>query len=233
MNKIYVKKLNDLFEIEGPDYIEFEYNDSFENYNIYTKELNPFYGKKHTDETKKILSEKHKGKKMSDTFKLNVSKRFKLLWQDESFRKNICDKLKGRQISLEVRQKISKANTNKIFSESHKLAISKSRLGIKLAPFSEEHKNNISKSLKNKKKTIEHINKINKNPEKIKKTAEKHKGMKRSEESKNKMSAAKKGKKPSNYGMKYYYNPITEEKIMCKEGEQPNGFIRGFLPKRK
>lgn len=228
---LFIKKLNEIFDIDGPDYIEVDWD--LGEINNYKKELNPFYGKHHTEETKNILSEKHKGKKMSDTFKLNVSLRFKELWKNDEYRKKLCGKLTGRKLSFDVKQKISNSNKNKVFTESHRLAISKSRLGIKMKPFSNEHKNNISKSLKNKKKTLEHINKINKNPEKIKKTAEKHTGMKRSEESKSKMSEAKKGKKPSNYGMKYYYNPVTEEKIMCKEGEQPNGFVRGFLPKRK
>lgn len=43
-----------------------------------TDDKNPFYGKSHTDETKKILSDKRKGKSL-----------------DEKTKKKISDKLKG------------------------------------------------------------------------------------------------------------------------------------------
>ncbi len=40
-----------------------------------TKELNGWYGKKHSDETKKIISKKHLGKKKSQKMKDDMSKR--------------------------------------------------------------------------------------------------------------------------------------------------------------
>ena len=55
----------------------------------------------------------------------------------------IRNKLKGRHLTKETKEKISKSNKGKKFSERTKEKISKSKKGKK---FSEEHKNNLSKS---------------------------------------------------------------------------------------
>jgi hypothetical protein len=95
-------------------------------------------------------------------------------------------------------------------------------------------RNNYLSSLwKGVKKSEDHINKINKNPEKIKKTSDKHRGMKRSKETREKMSLAKRGKIPHNMGKKYCYNPETLDKKLCYIHEIPEGWVLGFIPKRK
>jgi hypothetical protein len=53
-NNLDCSRLNKLFNIDGPSKILLENND-FEGKCSYKKELNPFYGKKHTEETKDQL----------------------------------------------------------------------------------------------------------------------------------------------------------------------------------
>ena len=61
---------------EGKSEEEFEYfkkNISEKLKGKFEKEKNPFYGKHHTEETKKLMSEKHKGKKLSDEHRKRMS----------------------------------------------------------------------------------------------------------------------------------------------------------------
>ena len=167
------------------------------------------------------------------------------LWKNEEFRNKRIKEFRSRKLSQKTKDRISyiqKQNwqdpdykermlrSRSPITDEQRQKMSASKLG---KSFTESHKEKISKSLINKPKSKEHSNKINKNPEKIKKTAEKHRGMKRSDVARENMSKAKKGKSPHNKGKKYYYNPDTKNKILCFEGEQPNGFIRGFLSKHQ
>lgn len=76
-------------------------------------ENNAMYGKHHTEETRKRLSEKHKGKIISKETREKISK----------FQK-------GKVISKETLLKRSKALKGRIFSEEHKKKISQRRKGI-------------------------------------------------------------------------------------------------------
>jgi group I intron endonuclease len=71
---------------------------------------NPFFGKKHSDETINILREKSSRRKHSDEAKIKIS-------------------LSGRGLkrSMETRQKISNARKGMKFSEQHKLNLSIAR----------------------------------------------------------------------------------------------------------
>jgi len=81
-------------------------------------------------ETRRKLSESHKGKKLS-----------------EETKRRIGSSIKGRVYSEETILKMRKAKKGKIMSEDAKRKMSEKKLGIKLK---EEHKKNISKALKGK-----------------------------------------------------------------------------------
>jgi hypothetical protein len=136
----------------------------------------------------------------------------------------------GSKKTAKAKEKIRIKAIGRKHTENTKKILSKIRTGTSMIYKNPEERNRkISKALTGRSKTKEWINKINKNPAKIAKTAAKHKGMKRSEISRTKMSMAAKGRKPHNKGKKYYYNPITKEKILCFEKDVPGGFINGFL----
>ena len=61
---------------------------------------NPFYGRKHSEETKKKIGKVHKGKKLS-----------------EETKKKLSEAHKGKKLSEETRNKMSKAQTGKKHSE--------------------------------------------------------------------------------------------------------------------
>jgi len=88
-------------------------------------------GYKHTDETKKKMSQSGKGKKLS-----------------EEHKKKLSLSGKGRKLSDKTKRKISQSNKGRKHSEKHKKRISQSHKGKKL---SEEHKKKLSLSHKNKK----------------------------------------------------------------------------------
>ena len=164
-------------------------------------EINPFFGKHHSDETKELLSEINTGKTLSEETKQKISssllehydslseeekqEQFKNLKRGEDhymFGVTVSDdELKrlstlflGRKHTDESKQKMSQNSVNK---------------GI---PKSEEFKQHLSNILTGR--TNEWVQITNKNPEKIRKTAEKHRGMKRSEEACKNISASKIGK---------------------------------------
>lgn len=97
-------------------------------------ENNSFYNHKHTEESKKLIGEKSKGR----------------IFSDEA-RQKISDKLKGKKKpprTDEHKQHLSEANTGKKLSEETKHKLSKINKGKKL---SNEHKEKISESNKGKK----------------------------------------------------------------------------------
>jgi len=93
---------------------------------------NPMFGKhwNHSDETKKKLSESHKGIKRSNETLIKMS-----MIQ------------KGKILSIETKRKISIGNKNKIVSDETKRKISQAKIGIK---FSNEHKRKLSDARKNR-----------------------------------------------------------------------------------
>ena len=106
------------------------------NHQNYKGANNPFFGKKHTEETKKKLSEMRMGKKASMEARLKMSK-----------------SQKGRKYSLETRKKISESNIGRIISDEQRRKTSERNIGNKYCVgriLSEETKKKISESrLKN------------------------------------------------------------------------------------
>ena len=208
------------------------------NVRIMYGENNPFYGKQHTDTTKKMISEVQSTRQhIGDGIMLEGKSYLSMVdaIRATGLTKNQIISLAGNPdkdvyFCNEMKQKMAEEKFSNILDQRrNQKIISKQRfLGV---PKSEDHKKKISTSLSGKKKTKEHIDKINKNPTKIEKTAEKHRGMRRSEESRNKMSAAAKGRQASNKGFVYCYNAETKEKMMCKPEDVPDGWVRGFAPK--
>jgi len=205
-------------------------------------ENNGFYGKTHSEETRKMISENSRGRKPTKETRQLMSEASKLMWQDKEKRHAIVEALKNRKHSEETKQLIREKNTGKFVSPEVGRKISESKKQIFDSMSEEEYQewyNKVhnpesrakrSNSLKGKKKTPEWVDKINRNPEKISKTAEKHRGMKRTADAKRKMSEAKKGKPAKNKGKIYIHNPQTKEKMMIDKNDTiPSGWCRGFI----
>lgn len=106
----------------------------------------------HTEETKKKISETHKG----NTYWLGKH-------HTEESKKKISNNKIGTVITEEARQKISKANTGKKRTEESKKKMSESMKGNQNSSGyiqTEEHKRKISNSLRGKTHTEEHKRKI-------------------------------------------------------------------------
>lgn len=213
------------------------------NVRIMHAENNPFFGKTHTPETRRIISQKNLGKKRQDkkegiqlevngvTYKsisdaaktLNITiKKVTVMVGDPKTNDQFLDterQEKAEKLFLEriERLKINKKNQIERFSR----------------PKTEDHKQKISLAHKGKTIPKEQVERVNKNPIKITKTAEKHRGMKRSEETKRKMSVAGKGRESFGKGKVYCYDPQTLETKLCYLNEIPDGWNRGFIPKCK
>lgn len=108
-------------------------------------ELNPFFGKKHTDETKELLSKLTKNKIVSEETKRKMS-----LYQQnmpEEHKLNISKSLKGKKktpLSKETKDKLSKIMYGKIVSNETRIKMSKS---LKGKSKSDKHKLNLSKKI--------------------------------------------------------------------------------------
>ena len=133
-----------------------------------------FYGKKHSKETQRKMSESKKGHIVS-----------------EETRKKLSEANKGKKLLEETKAKISKSTKGKTVSEEARKNISKSKSGKNHPLFgkhpSEETRKKLSESHKGKKLP----------EEQKKKMSEAHKGKKFSKETRRKMSEANKGKKLS------------------------------------
>ena len=98
----------------------------------FTKELNPFYGKKHSEETRKIISEKAKGRKHSEEAKRKMSIASKGKPKSETMKRRLSEARKGKcWISLEGRKRIGEANHNRIIKEQTREKWTKQRKGRK------------------------------------------------------------------------------------------------------
>ena len=91
-------------------------------------ENNPLYGKHHSDETKKKMSEAHKVKHYSDETRKKIS---------EETKEKMSEAHKGKHHSEEAKKKMSEAqkgkpspNKGKRFSEEHKKNIGEARKGM-------------------------------------------------------------------------------------------------------
>jgi predicted restriction endonuclease len=85
-------------------------------------ESNPFYGKKHSEETKEKLRKSAKGRKMSDETKRKISEKMKgrsNYWlkgkkMTPEQRKNLSDIRKGKKKTIEHRKKLSDAQKGEL-----------------------------------------------------------------------------------------------------------------------
>jgi group I intron endonuclease len=119
------------------------------------------YNKQVSDETRKRMSEAHKGKKIS---KESIEKRVKRgsdhygygKQRDEETRKKISQSLTGKKQSDETKLKRSKSLTGRKMSQE---AVEKSRIARTGIKFSEQARKNLSEAHKGKKQSLETIQK--------------------------------------------------------------------------
>lgn len=213
------------------------------NVRIMMGKNNPWYGKKHKQETIDSIRNINinKNQTTEDDIVIDGIKYHSFYHLANSLDMTI-GQLKNKM--LEPNNGYINQNRQKNLSEYMK-QLEKRKLQNKVAksimmkeiantPRTDEWKKNISNALTGKEKTKEHTNKINKNPEKIRKTAEKNTGSKRSEETKRKMSELKKGKPAKNKGKICIYNKENYEvKTIIKTQIIPEGWSRGTGPRNK
>jgi len=213
------------------------------NVRIMVGENNGFFGKQHSNEVLKQLSEFNVGRNVLEDDDIIIDNVRYNSFSDAKNKLNLSTRVLIDIMLLpnngyvdiirqeKLQEKINDIELRKLENNIASGIACKERFaGVVL---SEERRTNLSISRKGIPKTEEHVNKINKNPEKIRKTAEAHTGMKRKSETKEKMSLAKKGKAPHNKGKIYCYDPKTLETLLCFEYEIPEGWCRGVLSRRK
>ena len=111
-------------------------------YGACSGELNPWYGKKHTEEAKRLIGEVHTGKTVS-----------------EETRQKMSEAQKGKKHTEEAKRKMSEDRKGRIpwnkgktgvyaLSEETKRKLSEATKGVKKGPFSEEHKRKLSEAKK-------------------------------------------------------------------------------------
>ena len=146
-------------------------------------------GKHPSKETRKKMSEAHKGKKLPPF--------------SEEHKRKISEALKGKKVSKETKEKMSEARKGKKLSEEHRKKISEAMKGkpkpwFRGKKLSEEHKRKISEGGKGKKLSEETKRKLSENAKK-KGFGKWMKGFKFSEETRKKMSEQRKGENGSNW----------------------------------
>ena len=116
------------------------------------------------EETKKKMSESHKGKYRSDETKQKISETKKGKYRSDETKQKISEAKKGKQLSEETKKKLSEAHSGekhhffgKHHSEETKQKMSESHKGKQ---FSVEHKQKMSESHKGKHLSVEHKRKI-------------------------------------------------------------------------
>lgn len=101
-----------------------------------------------SEETKKKISQAHKGKHLSEETIQKMLKTRQGYHHSKETRKKMSDAAKGHFVSEETKQKIGKHHRGKIISDEQKLKISHALKGRKLGPNSEEHNRKISEALR-------------------------------------------------------------------------------------
>lgn len=174
-------------------------------------EINPFFGKKHTQESLQKMSNSHKGFRHTEESKRKIGEGVKnsesyIAYTKSEKRKEDCRRtFLGKHLSDEHKAKISQNNKGKVNSEETRLKISIANKGQKRSKEFCEHLSRIHKGSK-KPWMIE----FNKRPEKIAKTAATHTGMKRSEQACENISKSLIGKfkgEESNSFIGWYITP--------------------------
>lgn len=98
----------------------------------FTKEQNPFYGRKHSEETKRIISKKATGRKLSEEAKKKISIANKGRPKPETMKKRLSEARKGRcWMSLDGRRRIGEANHNRVITEQTRQKMIQQRKGRK------------------------------------------------------------------------------------------------------
>lgn len=95
---------------------------------------NTFYNHKHTEETKKIIGEKSKGRSVSEETRKKLSDKLKGKKKPprtDEHKHHLSEANKGKKLSEETKQKLSKINKGKKLSNEHKEKISESNKGKK------------------------------------------------------------------------------------------------------
>lgn len=72
-------------------------------------EDNAFYGRTHSEETKRIISENNKGRKRSEAHRQSISKAQKGVPKSEEHRRKIGEKSRGRSHTEEAKEKLANA----------------------------------------------------------------------------------------------------------------------------
>jgi hypothetical protein len=167
---------------------------------------NPFYGKHHSEETKRKLKLVNIGKKATIETKRKMSENRKGENNGNYGNRGKLNPLYGKSKSIETRKKLSEKMKGKILSEEHKHKISESNKGKLI---SEETKKKMSEA---QKRRIHYNGKLSPNygkhhsEETKKKISEAQKGKKISEQQKQNLSKIMKGKyignKNPNFGKK-------------------------------
>ena len=101
-----------------------------------------------SEETKKKLSEAHKGKTHSEKSRRNMSESQKGKTFSEETKRKLSEAKKGKTHSEETKRKLSEAKKGKTFSEEHKRKLSESQKGKSR---SEESKRKLSEANKGRK----------------------------------------------------------------------------------
>jgi hypothetical protein len=174
------------------------------NVRITYGENNPFFGKTHSDETRKKLSEMNLGSSKPRKWIVDGDQSFGTLEEagiyldiKENPRLHVLIACGNPELSIRYKDAEDQKIAEKYFiqreidlklsNEKNSKLCSERFLGVAK---SEEHKAKIG--LAHTGTTKEYVGLItNKNPEKIRKTAEKHRGMKRSEETKKNIAASR------------------------------------------
>ena len=90
---------------------------------------NPNYGKQKSDETKKKMSDSHKGKTFTDEHKKKLSEAKKGSQLTNEHKKKIGEALKGKPITEEHKRKISNSHKGKTLTDEHKKKLSEAKKG--------------------------------------------------------------------------------------------------------
>lgn len=86
-------------------------------------------GRKHSEETKRKISESHKGKTLSEEHRKKISESNKRKIRSEEFRRKISEVGKGKKLSEEHKRKIGERNKGKIVSEETRRKMSEAWKG--------------------------------------------------------------------------------------------------------